>query len=363
MSHVEIADVSKVYGDTLAAKNVSLDIEKGEFYSLLGPSGCGKTTTLRMIAGFIRPTAGSIRIAGRDVVGVPPEKRGIGIVFQNYAIFPHLNVYDNIAFGLRMRKVKRGDIETRVRAALRQVGLPHHEERYQREMSGGEQQRVALARVLVTEPEILLLDEPLSALDKQLREEMKYWIKDLQKQLGITTVYVTHDQGEALAMSDRMAVMRGGTVLQVGTPREIYERPADLFVTSFIGESNLLPAEVGAIHGGEMRVRIGQQDIRTPKLDGATVGTKVWLALRPEHILMNDNAGSDNLNGLRATILKETFQGSIIRYEAQFDSQKLVVEEQNSPDRAVYPVGAEVDLYWRVDNSIVLAMGPGAETA
>lgn len=353
MSYVEIVDVSKRYGGVLAAKNVSLHVEKGEFFSLLGPSGCGKTTTLRMIAGFIQPTEGSIRVDGHDMLGLPPEKRGIGIVFQNYAIFPHMNVFDNIAFGLRMRKLKRSEIQSRVRAALQQVGLPGYENRYQREMSGGEQQRVALARVLVTEPHILLLDEPLSALDKQLREEMKYWIKDLQQQLGITTVYVTHDQGEALAMSDRIAVMRGGSVLQVGTPREIYERPTDLFVTSFIGESNLLPGLIVGSSGTETCLRIGEQEVVTPVVSGATAGQKVWLAIRPENILIVDSADSE-FNRLRATIVKETFQGSLIRYEAQYDSQSIVVEEQNSPDRAIYPVGSNVCLGWRVNNSIVL---------
>ncbi len=354
MSYLEIVDVSKRYGSVWAARQVSLHIEKGEFFSLLGPSGCGKTTTLRMIAGFMRPTLGSISVNGRDVVELPPEKRGVGIVFQNYAIFPHMNVFDNIAFGLRMRKYKRDEIATRVHAALQQVGLSNHENRYQREMSGGEQQRVALARVLVTEPQILLLDEPLSALDKQLREEMKYWIKDLQRQLGITTVYVTHDQGEALAMSDRIAIMRGGYVLQVGTPKEIYEQPADLFVTGFIGQSNLVPAVISKVNGSRIHLTAGGQEVTAPSVENAAVGSKVWLAVRPEHILIGESALPGDFNELRASISQETYQGSIIRYEAMFDSQSFIVEEQNSPDRTVYPVGANVRLYWAVKNSIVL---------
>ena len=207
MSDVELSGLTKRYGETLAVADVSLRVEEGEFFSLLGPSGCGKTTTLRMIAGFVRPNEGRVFIGGEDMTLLPPERRGIGIVFQNYAIFPHMTVFDNIAFGLRMRKVPKREIRGRVGKALEQVNLDGYERRYQRELSGGEQQRVALARVLITEPKILLLDEPLSALDKKLREEMKYWIKELQQSLGITTVYVTHDQGEALTMSDRIAVM------------------------------------------------------------------------------------------------------------------------------------------------------------
>ena len=244
MAAVQLVGLTKKYAGHVAVSEINLKIASGEFFSLLGPSGCGKTTTLRMVAGFVAPDDGRILIDGDDIVDLPPEKRDVGIVFQNYAIFPHMNVADNIAFGLRMRKVEKPEIARRVRDALQQVGLSGYEQRFQKQLSGGEQQRVALARVLVTRPRILLLDEPLSALDKNLREEMKYWIKDLQKSLGVTTIYVTHDQSEALTMSDRIGVMNKSRVVRVGTPTEIYERPGDLFVTTFIGESNLLDATV-----------------------------------------------------------------------------------------------------------------------
>ena len=264
MSDVELSNLTKRYGETLAVDDLSLRVEEGEFFSLLGPSGCGKTTTLRMIAGFVRPNDGRVLIGGEDMTLLPPEKRGIGIVFQNYAIFPHMNVFDNIAFGLKMRKAPRREIRVRVQRALDQVNLGGYERRYQRELSGGEQQRVALARVLITEPKILLLDEPLSALDKKLREEMKYWIKELQQSLGITTVYVTHDQGEALTMSDQIAVMNRARVVQIGAPDAVYEHPADRFVTDFIGESNILEARVAAVNEHECRIAIGGIELAAP---------------------------------------------------------------------------------------------------
>ncbi len=254
MATVELVNLRKTYKETEAVRRFSQRIEEGEFFSMLGPSGCGKTTTLRMIAGFVRPTEGDVFIAGQNVTDLPPEKREIGIVFQNYAIFPHMNVFNNIAYGLKVRKLSRNAIRERVERALSTVGLAGYGERFQRQLSGGEQQRVALARVLVIEPRILLLDEPLSALDKKMREEMKYWIKDLQQKLRITTVYVTHDQNEALTMSDRIAVMNKGVVEQVGTPKEIYETPVSRFVTNFIGESNILAGKVLGVGEGTVEL-------------------------------------------------------------------------------------------------------------
>jgi len=342
---VALSDVTKRFGTVQAVSHVSLHVEEGEFFSLLGPSGCGKTTMLRMLAGFISPTAGSISIGGINVTELPPEKRDVGIVFQNYAIFPHMNVYDNIGFGLRMRKVARPELDRRVRAALEQVGLRGYENRYQREMSGGEQQRVALARVLVTQPRILLLDEPLSALDKKLREEMKYWIRDLHAQLGITAIYVTHDQGEALTMSDRIAVMRNGAVEQVGTPREVYEQPQTHFVTDFIGESNILPARVLEVDHEYVRLTLAGFSVMAQRRD-VSAGQQVSLVVRPEHVVLGLDAERRDLNQLTGRVTKELYHGSLIRYELQVGEHSLVAESQNTLEQQVFPLGAEISLGW-----------------
>jgi putative spermidine/putrescine transport system ATP-binding protein len=343
---VALSDVTKRFGSVEAVSHVSLQVEEGEFFSVLGPSGCGKTTMLRMLAGFISPTAGVISIGGQNVAGLPPEKRDVGIVFQNYAIFPHMNVYDNIGFGLRMRKLARPDIDRRVREALEQVGLTGFERRYQREMSGGEQQRVALARVLVTQPRILLLDEPLSALDKKLREEMKYWIRDLHAQLRITTMYVTHDQGQALTLSDRIAVMRGGMVEQVGTPREVYEQPRTHFVTDFIGESNILPVRVIDVDQQYARLKLDGFSIAAPRRDQVSPGQQLSLVIRPEHILLSVDAERHELNQLRGRVTKQLYHGSLIRYELRIGEHSLVAESQNILEQKTFPLGAEVTVAW-----------------
>ena len=346
MAGVAFSDVTKRFGSLEAVSHVSLQVEQGEFFSVLGPSGCGKTTILRMLAGFISPTAGVISIGGQNVSGLPPEKRDVGIVFQNYAIFPHMNVYDNIGFGLRMRKLATPQIDRRVREALAQVGLAGYERRYQREMSGGEQQRVALARVLVTQPRILLLDEPLSALDKKLREEMKYWIRDLHAQLRITTIYVTHDQAEALTMSDRIAVMRAGTVEQVGTPREVYEQPRTHFVTDFIGESNILPVRVIDVDQQYARLQLDGFSIAAPRLDQVSPGQQLSLVIRPEHILIGADPERRELNQLKARVTKQLYHGSLIRYELRIGEHSLVAESQNTLEQQVFPLGAEVSIAW-----------------
>jgi putative spermidine/putrescine transport system ATP-binding protein len=351
---VELVGLTKKYAGHVAVSEVNLKIASGEFFSLLGPSGCGKSTTLRMVAGFVTPDDGRIFIDGDDIVDRPPEKRDVGIVFQNYAIFPHMNVADNIAFGLRMRKVERGEIARRVRDALQQVGLAGYEQRFQKQLSGGEQQRVALARVLVTRPRILLLDEPLSALDKNLREEMKYWIKDLQKSLGITTIYVTHDQGEALTMSDRIGVMNKSRVVRVGTPTEIYERPGDLFVTTFIGESNLLDATVQHTGADSVDLALGNGGkVRAPSRKGLTAGQRVKLVIRPENILLDAN-GIDGLASLQATVEAKIYQGALIRYRLSAAGQPLVAEVQNQAGRAQHDAGSMITAYWHPDRTEVL---------
>ncbi len=354
MSIVELVDLSKRYGETLALARTSLSVREGEFFALLGPSGCGKTTTLRIVAGFVRPDSGEVIIGGTNVTAMPPERRGIGMVFQNYAIFPHMHVYDNIAFGLRMRKMPAHDMRDRVKAALGQVDLLGYEARYQRELSGGEQQRVALARVLVTEPSILLLDEPLSALDKKLREEMKYWIKELQQKLGITTIYVTHDQGEALTMSDRIAVMNKGEVIQIGTPRDIYEHPVNRFVTMFVGESTILKARVAAVDGVTCRLAIGSFEAAAPHRDDVSVGDEVALVLRPESVLLGAEAENADANVLRGTVQDHSYQGSIIRYRLDLAGQTLIAEAANRSDREVLDNNSEIAIGWRPEDTEIL---------
>src|SRR3954467_6647231 len=244
MARLELIDLSKRYGDQIAVAGATLDVADGEFLVLLGPSGCGKTTTLRMIAGLIEPSGGAARIGGTDVTYLPPWRRNTGMVFQSYALFPHMTVADNVAFGLEMRRIGKSEIETRTREALRLVRLEGYEARLPRQLSGGQQQRVALARALAIRPDVLLLDEPLSNLDAKLRETVRIEIRELQRQLGITTVMVTHDQEEALIMADRLVVMNEGAVRQVGSQRELYERPADRFVAGFVGRSTFLAGTV-----------------------------------------------------------------------------------------------------------------------
>ncbi len=239
VADIELVDVTKRYGDHLVVDQISLNVPKGEFVSILGPSGCGKTTTLNMVAGFHSPSSGRIRIRGRDQAGVPPEKRNIGLVFQNYALFPHMTVAENVAFGLKMKGTSKSETEIGVRRALKSVHLEGYEARYPKELSGGQQQRTALARAIAPQPSVLLLDEPLSNLDLKLRESMRVELKEIQQQLGMTFVYVTHDQEEAMAMSDRVVVMSGGVVAQAGPPVDIYQNPASSFVADFIGKSNL----------------------------------------------------------------------------------------------------------------------------
>jgi putative spermidine/putrescine transport system ATP-binding protein len=356
MAELELVDVQKHYKTVEAVAGVSLEVEEGEFYSLLGPSGCGKTTLLRVIAGFVHPTAGRIMLKGKDIAGLPPEKRNMGMVFQNYAIFPHMTCFDNIAFGLRMRKVPKDEIKHRVEQALRQVGLAGYECRYQRELSGGETQRIAIARVLVIEPRLLLLDEPLSALDKKLREEMKYWIKELQQSLGITTLYVTHDQSEAMAMSDRIAVMNLGRVEQVGTAREIYERPASKFVSGFIGEANLLDGEVSKLDKDGITVVVEGLQVRAARSDEELhPGQQVSLTVRPEDVILGPRAAGLDCNQCGGTVLHRTYQGTIVRYEIELTSHQHVLADSNqTAEGDLFEIGDTIDLGWKSESVVVL---------
>ena len=355
MSDVKLEGLRKTYDQFAAVEGTDLHVQEGEFFSLLGPSGCGKTTTLRMVAGFVMPTSGRILLGGEDVTWQPPERRKIGIVFQNYAIFPHMNVFENIAFGLRLRKIPAATIRSRVRDALEQVGLAGFEGRFQRELSGGQQQRVALARVLVTEPRILLLDEPLSALDKKLREEMKIWIKDLQRRLSITTVYVTHDQGEALTMSDRIGVMESGRVVQIGTPTEIYERPANMFVTTFIGESNVLDVTVAEASGPVWQVEIAGQRMPVRPAPGLGVGDKARLVVRPENVRFGPTAPGAGPAVLTLEILDRIYQGALVRYRLRAGDQELRSELFNQPDQPVFAPGDRVEAGWAPETAVLFS--------
>ncbi len=325
MFDVQINKLTKKFEDNVAVNGIDFKINSGEFFSILGPSGCGKTTTLRMIAGFVMPTAGEIFIGNNDITFQAPEKRNIGFVFQNYAIFPHMNVFENISFGLKMRNIDQKQINEKVKIALEQVNLIGYETRYQRELSGGEQQRVALARVLVTEPQILLLDEPLSALDKKLREEMKIWIKELQKKLKITTVYVTHDQSEALTMSDRIAIMNKGNISQIGTPDDIYEKPKNTFVADFIGTSNFINLKLINTSTGKSKVSFSDIEF---EIDGV-LNDNFKCILRPEHLFINPTNKSE-LVSVNARIKIISYQGSLIKYIVEVNEQTLTAEFSNS---------------------------------
>lgn len=281
---VELRDVSKRFGATTVLEHFSLQIKAGEFFSLLGPSGCGKTTTLRIIAGFEQPDFGDLKIAGQPALNIPPNERDVNLVFQHYALFPHLTVEQNVAFGLEMQGCPKEETQRRVGEAFGLVRLTGLEKRYPKQLSGGQQQRVALARALVTYPAVLLLDEPLGALDQKLRQEMQLELKKLQQQLKITFIYVTHDQEEALTISDRLAVMHRGRVLQVGSPSEIYERPATRFVAEFIGESNFLDGQVVHLAGNRALVQVGPLQTNVISEQKLNVGQCVTLALRPEAI-------------------------------------------------------------------------------
>lgn len=308
---VKLRDVTKRFGEVEAVHGVSLQIRDGEFFSLLGPSGCGKTTTLRMIAGFERPTTGEIYIKGQRMNEVPPFHRPVNTVFQHYALFPHMTVFENVAFGLEMKRLPRDEIRRRVAEALRLVRLAGLEDRYPRQLSGGQQQRVALARALVNRPAVLLLDEPLGALDLKLRKEMQLELKTLQHQVGITFIYVTHDQEEAMTMSDRIAVMNQGRVLQVGTPVEIYEHPATRFVADFIGETNFLEGKVVDHAEGWVRVEVeGLSILAAPPPGGVVRGQAVTVALRPERIRLSLEAPEGTPDRYSGVIEEAIFVGT-----------------------------------------------------
>lgn len=311
---LNVEGVTKLYGEFAALDNVSLAVRRGEFLTLLGPSGSGKTTLLMSIAGFVQPDRGDIQLDRRSIVRLPPERRNFGMVFQGYALFPHLTVFDNVAFPLRIRKCSQADVQAKVNAALDLVQLASRADRYPRQLSGGQQQRVALARAMVFTPHLLLLDEPLSALDKNLRSEMQDELKRLHKRIGLTFIYVTHDQDEALSMSDRIAVMRDGRIIQHGSPSELYDQPATTFVANFLGRSNFLRGNVEAlVPGGFAFAHQGTRFSQAlPGSDGPAPGRDVVVALRPEKIsIIDGGARSDNV--LKGVIAEWNYLGAQFR--------------------------------------------------
>jgi len=349
MARLEIDRVSKHYGDVIAVRDLTLDVADGEFVVLLGPSGCGKTTTLRIVAGFAVPTSGVVRLGDRDVTRLPPWKRNAGLVFQSYALFPHLSVARNVAFGLEMRKVEASQMQRRVADALRLVRLEHLSERLPRQLSGGQQQRVALARALAFYPDVLLLDEPLSNLDAKLRAEVRVEIRELQRRLGLTTVMVTHDQEEALTMADRLVVMNDGAVRQVGTQKELYERPSDRFVAGFVGRSTFIEGEIEA--PGRFRSAGGLAIV----CKEATAGPAT-LALRPERIVFTPERLASMDNSLPGVVEFVSYLGATIDMHVRISpNERVIVQVSNRESGLVPTVGGRVFVAWPAEGSIVFA--------
>jgi spermidine/putrescine ABC transporter ATP-binding subunit len=356
---IELSGVAKEFrarGEVVVAvAGIDLEIAEGEFFSLLGPSGCGKTTTMRMVAGFEEPTAGAIRLHGRDVTDVPPNKRDINMVFQSYALFPHMDVFENVAFGLRRKSVAKPEITRRVGEMLEIVDMAGRSERRPRELSGGQQQRVALARALVNNPRALLLDEPLGALDLKLRQAMQVELKRIQREVGITFVYVTHDQGEALTMSDRIAVMNDGKIEHLGTPREIYEHPRTRFVAGFIGTSNLLTGTVSRMDGDRAVIELGPDErIIVPVQDRmVSPGTRLELTVRPEKIDLETAPPAGEGCTLRGTVTEVVYLGTSTSFSVSTTAgSDMVVFQQNSASAAtVASRGDSVWLSWQPEHS------------
>jgi spermidine/putrescine transport system ATP-binding protein len=357
---VRLERVTKGFGETIAVDDLSLDIAVGEFFSLLGPSGCGKTTTLRMIGGFEEPTRGTIYLRGRDVTDQPPHKRDVNTVFQSYALFPHLNVFENVAFGLRRRKVPGGEIDTRVQGALDLVDLEGFDKRKPGQMSGGQQQRVALARALVNEPQVLLLDEPLGALDLKLRKQMQLELKRIQQEVGITFIYVTHDQEEAMTMSDRLAVMRNGRIEQVGPPEEVYENPQTQFVAAFLGASNLLEGELKEQRNGTSSVLLQGGDVVHMPSDRAPfqTGVSVFVGVRPEKITIAPENGPEpasDRNSVTGLLRMSTYIGVSHQFQVEGPGgHEMTVWVQNLGTNPAPRPGERVRLSWQREHTFAV---------
>ncbi|MBH9994235.1 MULTISPECIES: ABC transporter ATP-binding protein [Bartonella] len=323
-TRIAVSSLKKKYGALTVIEDLNLDIKKGEFISLLGPSGSGKTTLLMILAGFEKATSGSVSLDGTHIENLPPHKRGLGVVFQNYALFPHMTVAENIAFPLKMRRYSRSIIKQKVQKALDMVQLSDYGKRRPTEMSGGQQQRIALARALVFEPRVILMDEPFGALDKQLREQMQLDIRDMHKRLGLTVVFVTHDQSEALTMSDRIAVFNKGNIEQIGTPLEIYEKPKTDFVAQFIGETNLIKGIIASIDDNFIRMKINDTELKVTKINSVKLGEEIEISLRPECITLSKSPlANDNM--LPGKVRDTVYRGEHTRIDVDTEIGKVIV--------------------------------------
>jgi spermidine/putrescine transport system ATP-binding protein len=364
---VKLVDVVKKFGEAVAVNHIDLEVEDGEFFSLLGPSGCGKTTTLRMIGGFEAPTSGLIELQGQDVTWLPPYKRNVNTVFQNYALFPHLTIYENVAFGLRRKGVKDSEVKSRVKDMLKLVELPGYEARKPTQISGGQAQRVALARALINKPAVLLLDEPLGALDLKLRKQMQVELKRIQQEVGITFIYVTHDQEEAMTMSDRIAVMNMGRYEQLGEPEVLYERPTTRFVAGFLGVSNLLPGAVEGNDGTYTAVRLADDTrVRAPRALVGDVAT-VNVGVRPEKIRLHEAsaeapAGHNHMTGI---VRDASYLGVSTQYlvEARGGATMTVYEQnvERATKAELWSQGEAVQLTWSPDHTFVVRADDGGQ--
>jgi putative spermidine/putrescine transport system ATP-binding protein len=357
---IELRQITKRYGKERVVDAVSTTIAPGEFFSLLGPSGSGKTTTLMMIAGFADVDEGQIVVDGIDIADVSPQRRGFGMVFQNYAIFPHLNVFDNVAFPLRARKLPDHQIQERVKQALELVRLERFADRFSRQLSGGQQQRVAIARAIVFQPSVVLMDEPLGALDKNLRYQMQVEIKEIQQRLGMTVVYVTHDQEEAMNMSDRIAIMNSGRIEQVGRPADIYENPASNFIARFLGEANLIQGTIEEAGEGVAVLRTaGGLRLRARIAEGAEAGARANLFVRPERVTLalegGDAAAEPAINRAAGHLAQTSFLGNILRHVVEIEpGVRVTVDVQNASGGLFRAAGETVALSWQIADSVIL---------
>ncbi|HCJ57682.1 MAG TPA: polyamine ABC transporter ATP-binding protein [Clostridiaceae bacterium] len=352
MAFLSIKNLTKKYDGNTVLDSISLDIEKGSFLSLLGPSGCGKTTTLRLLAGFEKCDGGIIEVNGKMINDIPVYSRNFGMVFQSYALFPHMTVEQNIAYGLEQRKMSKKDIKEEVAKAIEMVRLAGYEKRRPKQLSGGQQQRVALARALVIKPDLLLLDESLSALDKKLRVEMQVELRQIQKKIGITTIFVTHDQEEALTLSDRIAVMKAGKIIQIGTPEEIYETPKDTFVASFLGQANFFKGSIAEKQDNSYALRLKNDGVMSFVCEkNIEPGQLAAITVRPEKVEVSRQAKELSLKG---TVLFVTYVGDTSIYRVKSMGQEVIVQRQNTGNAEKYDIGDEVYLSWKPENSLVL---------